>query len=78
MILDGEFIQGLDGKFRYFKPVRIEMYKFMRKQIENWAGFNPGIYMCMESDEIWRHTMGFMPSERGGIGKMLDQAVALR
>jgi len=72
IILDGEFIQGLDGKSRYFKPVRIEMYRFMREQIENWAGFNPGIYMCMESDEIWRKSIGWSPVNSDGLSDYLD------
>ncbi len=75
IILDGEFIQGLDGKFRYFKPVRIEMYKFMRNLIEEWAGFNPGLYMCMESDEIWRESLGWSPGISDGLSDYLDDRV---
>ena len=36
------------------------------------------IYFCMESDEIWQEVMGFRPTEKGGIGNMLDQAAGLR
>ena len=75
IILDGEFIQGLDGKFRYFKPVRIEMYSFMNKQIQNWAGYNTGIYMCMESDEIWRQSLGWSPHDSDGLSDYLDDRV---
>lgn len=75
MILNGEFIKGLDGKFRYFKPVRIEMYKFIKKQIESWVGFNPGLYMCMESDEIWRKSMEWSPKNSKGLSNYLDDRV---
>ena len=75
IILDGEFIQGLDGKSRYFKPVRIEMYKFIKTQLEDWAGFNPGIYMCMESDEIWRKSIGWSPVNSEGLSDYLDNRV---
>jgi spore photoproduct lyase len=34
-ILTGEFIPGLDGKMRYFKPIRIEMYEFMT-EMRTW------------------------------------------
>jgi len=36
-ILDGEFVPGLDGKMRYIKPVRIEMYGFMKEKLAQWA-----------------------------------------
>ncbi|MGD9159395.1 MAG: radical SAM protein [Desulfobacteraceae bacterium] len=77
LILNGEFIQGLDGKFRYFKPVRIKFYRFLRKHLGNWAGFNPGIYMCMESDEIWRKSIGWSPVNSEGLSDYLDSRVRL-
>ncbi len=75
IILNGEFVQGLDGKSRYFKPVRIEMYRFLRKQLEDWAGYNTGIYMCMESDEIWRKSMDWSPLDSDGLSGYLDNRV---
>ncbi len=73
IILDGEFIQGHDGKFRYFKPIRIEMYTYIREQIQKWAGFNPGIYLCMESNEIWNKSLGWSPVDSEGLAKYLDE-----
>jgi spore photoproduct lyase len=35
-ILNGEFIVGLDGKMRYFKPMRIELYSYIREKLEKW------------------------------------------
>ena len=35
-ILNGEFVMGLDGKARYFKPLRIALYRFMRENLEKW------------------------------------------
>jgi len=77
IIMDGEFIQGLDGKLRYFKPVRMEMYSFLKKQLEGWAGHNPGIYLCMESDEIWRKSFGWSPVNSDGLSDYLDGRVRL-
>ncbi len=76
-ILNGEFVRGLDGKMRYFKPLRIEIYSFMREIIEDWAGMNPGLYLCMESDEIWRKGMGWSPKDSEGLSKYLDNRVRL-
>ena len=75
-IMYGEFITGLDGKMRYFKPLRIKLYRQMVDEIRRHA---PEVttYFCMEDDEVWKKTMGFIPSERGGLNAILD-ATAVR
>ncbi|MEJ5359731.1 MAG: spore photoproduct lyase family protein [Desulfobacterales bacterium] len=69
----GEFIVGLDGKMRYFKPLRIRAYREMAQAIRRRA---PGVclYLCMEDEEVWREALGFAPAERGGLAAMLDEA----
>ena len=71
-IIYGEFIQGLDRKMRYFKPIRIALYKTI---IEAIRDFSPDvlIYFCMEDDEVWSKSLGFLPSEKGGLSAMLDE-----
>ena len=73
-ILNGEFVMGLDGKMRYFKPMRIEMYAFMKEKLENWHP-DLGLYLCMESDEIWEKSMGWSPVESSGLSRYLDGRV---
>jgi len=72
-IVYGEFISGLDGKMRYFKPLRIDLYRKMVSCIRDYA---PGvsIYLCMEDDEVWQKSLGFVPSDRGGLPKILDES----
>jgi len=69
----GEFITGLDGKMRYFKPLRIALYQQVAARIKALA---PGVtvYYCMEDDKVWSETLGFLPEEKGGLPAMLDQA----
>jgi spore photoproduct lyase len=74
MVLDGEFILGLDGKMRYFKPIRIELYSFVRRQLEKWHP-DLGLYLCMESDEVWEDSMGWSPRDSLGLATFLDQRV---
>ncbi len=52
-ILYEEFVPGLDGKQRYFQPIRIEMYSRM---LEWMRGYDPGlrVYLCMESRHVWK------------------------
>ena len=71
-IIYGEFITGLDGKMRYFKPLRIEIYQKIIACIRAHAP-RTFIYFCMEDDEVWQNTLGYVASERGGLSKLLDE-----
>lgn len=73
-----EFIDGLDNKKRYFRNFRANLYKLIYQELMARCSPTTCIYFCMESDEIWREIMGFVPSEKGGIGAMLDRAVEMR
>jgi len=72
----GEFITGLDGKMRYFKPLRIDIYKKMVSWINETAP-DTVVYFCMEDDEVWEKAVGFVPKERGGLSAMLDRSAIL-
>jgi spore photoproduct lyase len=73
-ILDGEFINGLDGKIRYFKPIRIEMYSVLAEIIQPWYG-DQGLYLCMESDDVWKQALGWSPGNSKGLARYLDKRV---
>jgi spore photoproduct lyase len=72
-IIYGEFIPGLDGKMRYFKPLRIELYQKVVAAIKALAP-DVTVYFCMEDNEVWKKSLGFLPDERGGLAAMLDQS----
>jgi DNA repair photolyase len=74
-IIYGEFISGLDGKMRYFKPLRIDLYRKIVSYIKAYA---PGvmIYLCMEDDEVWQKSLGYVPSDYGGLSKILDESAS--
>ena len=73
-VLDGEFIMGLDGKMRYFKPIRIDLYGFLRENLEKWHP-ELGLYLCMESDEVWQKSLGWSPCNSSGLSNYLDKRV---
>jgi len=75
-ILDGEFIVGLDGKMRYFKPIRMDLYSFIQENLKKWHS-DLGLYLCMESDEIWQRSLGWSPKNSKGLGRFLDRRVKL-
>jgi len=71
-ILDGEFIPGLDGKMRYIKSARINMYAFMREKLEQW-GVRSGLYLCMESGDVWEKALGWSPDNSERLSDYLDR-----
>jgi spore photoproduct lyase len=73
-IVYGELITGMDDKFRYFKPLRIKLYAKMVSRIRRYAP-STTVYFCMEDDRTWRQVMGFVPSDIGGLGALLDNSV---
>ncbi len=72
-IVYGEFITGLDHKMRYFKPLRIALYRQMVAWIRD-AAPDVTVYFCMEDDDVWKKCMGFVPPPDGGLGRMLDSS----
>lgn len=76
-IVYGEFIRGLDGKMRYFRDIRVELYSWILECIRRFDR-DLCVYLCMEGDDIWRQVFGFSPDERGGLPAVLDEAVKKR
>ncbi len=70
-----EFIDGLDGKSRYFRDQRVTMYKLIADELAKFIDSRTCVYFCMENDAIWREVFGFSPEDQGGLGAMLDRSV---
>lgn len=70
-----EMIRGLDGKFRYIKPLRIRMFRRIYKAVRERA---PQVfcYFCMESPDVWERIMGFSPSSSAHLEHMFEQYLA--
>jgi len=71
-LLFEEFIIGEDGKMRYFKPLRTEMYKKMVKWLKK-AAPDVFIYLCMEREDVWDRVFGFHPESNLELKRMLDE-----
>jgi len=52
-----EFYPCDDGKMRYFRPLREEMYGFMLKNLKAVFG-KTKVYICMESPDVWERVTG--------------------
>lgn len=71
-IVYGELVPGLDGKLRYFKALRMEMFGKMYRWIKERAP-EVFIYLCMESHEVWQRAFGWSPRTSAGLRRMMDQ-----
>jgi spore photoproduct lyase len=66
----GELVPAEDGKLRYVKPIRVEMYRKMLEWIEEFGqGIN--VYACMERPEVWRGAFGGAPHSDLALGEKL-------
>jgi spore photoproduct lyase len=68
-----EMVRAPDGKLRYFKGLRVEMYGRLREWL---AAAAPGAhtYLCMESPRVWREVFGFVPTSEA-LARGLDRRV---
>ena len=71
-IFYNEFVEGMDNKQRYFRKLRVDLYKNIYQRLKEYAAADTCIYFCMESDEVWQEVMGFQPGAQGGLANMLD------
>jgi spore photoproduct lyase len=71
-----EFVRAPDGKLRYFKDLRVEMYGRLREWLTEVL---PGalIYLCMESPRVWREVFGLAP-EGEELARRLDDRLSPR
>ena len=65
-----EFVTGIDGKQRLLRPLRVEQLRFLAERLRS-GGLDRQLYLCMESDEVWRAVLGRTPNDLGGLYRHL-------
>lgn len=70
-IFYGEHVPSDDDKMRYFKPIRVQMYRQMREWL---AEKDPTVfnYLCMETRDVWEKVYGYVPSCEVNLDQMFD------
>lgn len=66
----GELVPAEDGKLRYFKPIRVELYRHLLGCIRSRAP-SVKVYACMERPEVWRKVFGSVPRDNRELGDRL-------
>jgi len=74
ILFEGELIKGYDGKYRYFKPLRTEMFLYIRQEIEKIISKELPLYLCMEDEEVWNEVIPKIKAEQFEINKYLYES----
>lgn len=67
------FSPGLDGKFRLSRRRRIKIYRSLANKIRSHSD-NALVYLCMESESVWREALGLEIRNNDQLANLLDDA----
>jgi spore photoproduct lyase len=73
-LFSGELVPGADGKLRYLKPIRVQMYRRMVSWLRD-CGEELFIYLCMERGDVWHEVFGSSPGSSEGLNKRFEARV---
>ena len=74
-LFSGELTMGEDHKYRYFRPLRVRLYRSVRAAARE-RGVDLPLYLCMESPEVW-DACGLAGQVEEGLSAWLDRRAAL-
>ena len=77
MIFSGEMFPGQDGKMRFFRPFRQEVFKKMLGWIHDLSP-KTWVYLCMESADVWKSVYGETFSRGCSLVKGMDESVKMQ
>ncbi len=75
-----EMVAGPDGKMRYVKPMRVEMYRHLYQTIQACtpAEERPFVYLCMERWDMWDKVLGYHPRSIGHLDYLMVRSLEQR
>jgi spore photoproduct lyase len=63
----GELVPGNDRKLRYFKPLRLRLFRRVVELIRYFGGQEIPLYFCMEDAEVWGKGLGWKPGRKAEV-----------
>lgn len=73
-LFEGELIKGHDGKYRYFKPLRLELFHYTKQHIRSLISQEVPLYLCMEDKEVWQEILPHLLPEEAAVNKYLYES----
>jgi spore photoproduct lyase len=74
-IFTGELVPGADGKLRYLKPLRVELYRRMVAWLRAYDE-RLFIYLCMERGDVWEGVFCSAPADTAGLNQRFEAHVS--
>jgi len=71
-IIYEELVRGKDGKLRYFRPLRLRIYRTIVDCLRRAGGERIPLYFCMESGEIWREVLKKKPRGKEDVQRNIS------
>jgi spore photoproduct lyase len=71
-LFNSEHVASKDGKFRYIRPIRNQMYEHIRDRLQERSR-DLSIYMCMETKEVWESVTGKLPRSDEKLNQFFDR-----
>ena len=73
LYLQGDFIRGMDGKMRYFRPIRTKLYRNLLCHLNRYIP-EEIVYLCMENQDVWKDVFGIDNMTSDKLSNRLDRA----
>ena len=70
-----EMLLGDDNKYRYLRPIRVKMYRFLLKELHKAGAGECFTYLCMERWNVWREVFGKSPKSIGHLDYLMARSV---
>ena len=70
----GELLEGTDKKYRYFTPLRLELFRFIRDEIRSRVSRHIPLYLCMEDAATWEEVFPEARADENAINRRLHRA----
>lgn len=74
LLFEGELIRGYDDKYRYFKPLRMELFRFVQQKIYSYISQEVPLYLCMEDEEAWQELFPRIEPSEEEVNRYLYQS----
>ncbi|MGE5341510.1 MAG: SPL family radical SAM protein [Candidatus Omnitrophota bacterium] len=74
-LFEGELVKGHDGKYRYFKPLRQELFHVVARQIRRSVSRDVPLYLCMEDRDMWQDILPEISPEESVVNRYLYESV---
>ena len=73
-----EMVLGGDGKVRYVKPLRVELFERVVREIRERTEGDDLLYLCMERWDMWRRVLGQVPESSAHLDYLIAESLHRR